>query len=476
MGATDAARMLRDAADGDGGACRWLRRLAVELLDSHRPVHIGTLTTAALTGWRDGAWPERLVEAATDTVHAGSWRTAPLAPGVPVELATGQGEPVMALTAASLPEPDPDADQPWATDPGDDRLEGTTHQVLVPDLDAVPAGWTVSDRARLRLVSNHHLDDCWHLRYRAALDGRSDRRRYAEWLCTPTRAPLRGDLPAEPDHLDALLGACARRLGDYPAQLAWWNDWVMRRDQLERLLAGDRLDRYDLDRWSDELIRVDPGVAATRTCSLHLDDFLARRRDPQQLRRGLAWPATVFVANHHLAERLAGGPAVWRPRGPRATPVHVACESEFGLAGRWRVTGLSEPRAAELVATHRDSLGEPSASHTDTVDPGVPCEIERVLTAEEFSAGTLAIREQLDANHHDGRIVVDVRADASLAARVGADVACRGVCTDASANDATIHWPAPMAPGTWLRGEAQRIPNGDWIVRLVAYPGQGASR
>lgn len=469
----DAARCLRDAADGDGSACRWLRRLAVELLEHHRPAHIGTLATAALTGWRDPDWSERLVEATNDRVRAGTWRTAPLAPGVPVEIATGQADLVLALTAASLPEPAPDPDRsyPWATEAADDRLERTTHQLLVPDLDTVPAEVRLPDHRRDRLVRNHHLDDYGHLRYRAALDGRTERRRYADWLCAPANNALRGCLPAEPDRLEELLAACARRLADYPALLACWNDWVMRRDQLEQLLSSDHLNRYDLADWADSLIRASPGSTTNPTCSVHLTEYLERRRDPDKLRHGLAWPATLFVTNHHLAERLAGGPGVWRPRSPQATPVFVTCDEELGLAGRWEITGLTEAHADELIATQRETLAEPTTTHPGAIDPPAPYEIERVLTAREFSTGTLAIRDHLNGEPY-GRIVVEVRADAALAARVGADVTCRGECADESDTLAHIHWPAPLAPGTRLRGEAQQNPKGEWLVRLIAYPPQ----
>lgn len=473
----DADRALRDTADGDGAACRWLRRFAVELLEHHPLAHVGTLTTAALTGWRDGAWSERIVEvleATGEQVRAGAWRRAPLAPGVPVEIATGQSDLVVALAAASLPEPEPaaDTDQPWAAADADDRLEHTTHQLLVPDFDAVPAEWRLPDERRERLVRNHHLGGYGHLHYRAAFDDRSERRRYADWLADPTNHALRGGLPAEPDRLEALLTACARRLGDYPALLACWDGWVMRRDHLDQLLATDHLNHYDLADWADTLLRAEPARSTSRTSSVHLTAYLKRRREPDKLRRGLAWPATLFATNHYLAERLAGGPGVWRPRRPRAAPVQVASDDAFGLAGRWQITGLTQDQADQLAAAHREALAEPTAVQTGAVEPPAPCEIERVLTAEEFSAGTLAIRDQLDGGASDGRVVVDVRADATLAARVGADVACRGECPDGSATDARIHWPAPMGPGTRLRGEAQQSPKGEWVVRLIAYPPQ----
>jgi hypothetical protein len=470
----DADRALRDAADGDGAACRWLRRFAVEVLEHHPLAHIGTLTTAALTGWRDGAWSERIVEATGDRVRAGTWRSAPLAPGVPVEIATGQADTVVVLTASSLPEPEPDADtdHSWDTETADDRLEGTTHQLLVPDLDALPADWKLSDRRRDRLVRNNHLDGYGHLRYRAALDDRTEQRRYADWLTASRNHALRGCLPAEPDRLEALLTACARRLGDYPALLACWDGWVMRRDHLERLLATDHLNHYDLADWAATLLRAEPGRSTSRTCSVHLTAYLERRREPDKLRRGLAWPATLFATNHYLAERLSDGPGVWRPRRTRTAPVQVAYDDTLGLAGRWQITGLTPDQAGQLAAAHREALAEPAATQTGTVEAPAPCEIERVLTAEEFSTGTLGIRNQLDAGEPDGRVVVDVRADATLAARVGADIACRGECLDPSTTDVRIHWPAPIKPGTRLRGEAQQNPKGEWLVRLIAYPPQ----
>lgn len=460
------AAMLLAAADNDGSALRRLRRTVDELTALRgTPMHVGSLVTDVLGGVGD----ERdLDDNWISPITNGERLSAPLPPGVPVEVRTASMRlsSVWGQLACSHLDPPGEELAPDGSLPVD---AADRRRRLVVDFAAAPEGLGLAPDAavafdRARRAGRWFTTD-GHLQTNVLDDGRDDVARYARWLADAKRSTLRAQLPDSADRLEALLRVITAVITEYRASYVTAGAWMWTSEALAEHYdrpVGSGVLHVELDHVARDAVKVyrsatAAGYAPSRralACELALRAESWDSGDRSRLCSQTAWIATLFALTQTIVRELpdTGPPLLETPHGH----VHARSDERFGIAGVWALDPIDDDEAERLRQQARDELDLAARrrAEEDVATQSYP--FTHIMTARQFEHGLLTLPTDVREELHPEEVVT-IRLAFVPPGRMGNQPV---VATTIGRPDATgslpFDWPALLAPGTQFDGVVSR--------------------
>lgn len=460
------ASLLLAAADNDGSALAQLRRTVRELTELRgTPIHIGVLVTDVLAGVGD----ERdLDDDWVTTLTNGAQLTAPLPPGVPVEVRTASMRlaSVYGQLACSHLDPPSGVLEPDGSLPVD---AGQERRRLVVDFSAAPEGLGLSDDSAVAFNracrAGRWFTSDGHLHVTVVDDGRDDVARYARWLADARRRTLCAHLPDSADRIEVLLRGLVDAISQYEASHVTTGAWVWTSEALAEHYqqpVGSGALRHELDDVARGAVAVyrsatSSGYAPSRralACELALRAESWEPADRSRLCGQSAWISTLFALTQTLARELpdTGPPLLETDHGH----VHARADERFGIAGVWALDPVDDDEVERLRQQARDELDQAAKrrGEEDVVTQSYP--FTHTLTARQFEQGRLTLPPDVHEElHPDANLTV--RLAFTPRGRMGhrpVVVAALGRPDESGA--LPFEWPAMLAPGSRLDGVVSR--------------------